>query len=66
MFDAMKPKTTIELIDLAAALRKEHDAVIDQLKRVSLELKKTRQEIEDLRSRFPVSALGRYSLPAGI
>ena len=56
----------MELIDRAAVLRKEHDAVIEQLKRVSLELRKTRQEIEELRSRFPVSTLARYSLPAGI
>jgi hypothetical protein len=66
MFDPMKPKTTTELIDRAAALLKEHGAVIEELKKVSLELRKRRQEIEDLHTRFPVSASQPYPSSAGI
>jgi len=66
MFDPMKPKTTMELIDRAATLLKEHGAVIEELKKVSLELRKRRQEIEDLHTRFPVSASAPYSNSAGI
>jgi hypothetical protein len=66
MFDPMKPKTTTELIDRAATLLKEHGAVIEELKKVSLELRKRRQEIEDIRTRFPVPLSERYSRPAGI
>jgi hypothetical protein len=66
MFDAMKPNTTMELIDRAATLLKEHGAVIEDLKKVSLELRKRRQEIQALHTRFPVSASAPYSNPAGI
>jgi hypothetical protein len=66
MFDAMKPKTTMELIDRAATLLKEHGAVIEELKKLSLELRKRRQEISDLHTRFPASAPVRYSTSAGI
>jgi len=66
MFDAMKPETTTELVDRAAILLKEHGAVIEELKKVSLELRKRRQEIEDLRTRFPVSAPEPYPRSAGI
>jgi hypothetical protein len=66
MFDAMKPENTMELIDRAANLLREHCAVIEELKKVSLELRKRRQEIEDLHTRFPASESVRYSTSAGI
>ena len=56
----------MELIDRAATLLKEHCAVIEELKKLSLELRKRRQEIEDLHTRFPVSASERYSSSAGM
>jgi hypothetical protein len=66
MFDAMKPKSTIELIGRAATLLKEHVAVIEELKKLSLELRKRRQEIEDLHTRFPATESAQYPKAAGI